>query len=222
MTIPGRLPDGPLISLRLQAALAQTGATTTAAVEPNDPANFPARDVLIERSGWKGTLGIGGLVLGGAGVVGAGAALVRSLAGGAATRINLPTMLAFGAAALVGGAVAGGSRLVPPRTEPALAAGIPTRELAASVDQKIPGRTKIVETIDGTFAILRDTTPTYSGGSGGSSGGSRSGGSRPSGGGGYNPPSYPSTGGSGSTSRGDDSGSSRNSTSNGNPSSDDF
>lgn len=227
MTIPGRLPDGPLISLRLRAAMdaAGTGGVTTpAAVEPSDPANFPPRDVQVERSGWKGTLGIGGLVLGGAGIVGAGAALVRSLAGGAAARPNLPTMLAFGAAALVGGAVAGGSRLIPPKTEHALAAGIPTLDLARQVDAKISGKTDIIECADGTFAIVRDTSPTYSdgGGSGSSSGSRSNGGSRPSNSGGGSSPSYPSSGGGGSTSRGDDSGSSRNSTSNGNPSSDDF
>ncbi|MCW2921562.1 MAG: hypothetical protein JWL76_1436 [Thermoleophilia bacterium] len=215
MTIPGRLPDGPLISLRLQAALA--------AVEPSDPANFPPSTVQIERSGLRNTFGIGGLVVGGAGIIGAGAALVGALRGGASARLNLPTMLAFGAATIVGGTLAGGSRLIGPKSEYALAAGIPTLDLAHQVDARISGKTKIVEAADGTFAILRDNSPTYSGGGGsGSSGGSRpsGGGSRPSSGGGSSP-SYPSSGG-GSTSRGDDSGSSRNSTSNGNPSSDDF
>ncbi len=223
MTIPGRLPDGPLISLRLRTALDAAGGAAPASLEPSDPANFPPRDVQIERNGWKNTLGIGGIVLGAGGIIGAGAALVRSLGGGAAVRPNLPTMLAFGAAALVGGAMAGGNRLIPPRTEHALAAGIPSLDLAKQVDTQISGRTDIVECADGTFAILRDNSPTYSGGGGsGSSSGSRSGGSRPSGGSGSSGPSYPSSGGSGSTSRGDDSGSSRNSTSNGNPSSDDF
>ncbi len=213
MAIPGRLPDGPLISLRLREALAT--------IEPNDPKNFPPREVQVERSGWKSTLGIGGLVVGGAGVLGAGVSLLRALGSGGSARVHMPMMLAFGAATLVGTGGAGLSRIIPPRTEHALAAGIPTRAQAELVDREISGRTKIVETTDGTFAILRDTSPVSSGGGSGSSGGSRSGGgSRPSGGG-YNPPSYPS-GGGGSTSRGDDSGGSRNSTSNGNPGYDDF
>jgi hypothetical protein len=204
----------------LQTVLAAVGAQ--AAPDPADPANFPAREVQVPRTGLVNTLGYGGLALGGIGVVGLGASLVRSLTSGGAMLLSMPVTIGLGAAALLGGAAFGGSRLIGPKSEHALAAGIPNEDMARRVDARVPGDTKIVECDDGTFAILRDNRPHYSGGGGGgsSSGGSR----RPSGGGGggYNPPSYPSTGGGGSTSRGDDSGSSRNSSSNGNPSSDDF
>jgi hypothetical protein len=201
----------------LQAVLAAVGAQ--AAPDPADPANFPARDVQIERTGLVNTLGYGGLAVGGLAVAGAGAALIRSMASGGLTRVSMPVMLGLGAAALLGGAAFGGSKLIGPKTEHALAAGIPNLELAHRVDAKVSGYTKIVECADGTFAILRDSPPSYSGGGGGGS--SSGGSSRPSSGGGGYTPSYPSSGG-GSTSRGDDSGSSRNSTDNGNPSSDDF
>jgi hypothetical protein len=203
-----------------QTVLAAAGAQ--AAPDPADPANFPARDVQVPRTTARNVLGYGGLAVGSFGAVGLGASLVRSLTSGGAMRLSMPVAIGLGAAALLGGAAFGGSRLIGPSTEHALAAGIPNEALAHQVNARVPGDTKIVECADGTFAILRDNRPHYSGG-GGSSGGS-SGGSRRSGGssgGGYTP-SYPSSGGGGSTSRGDDSGSSRNSTSNGNPSSDDF
>jgi hypothetical protein len=204
----------------LQRVLAAVGAQ--AAPDPADPANFPARSVQVPRTGLVNTLGYGGLALGGIGVVGAGVSLIRSMSSGGMSRPFLPVMLGLGGVALLGGALFGGSKLIGPKTESALAAGIPTHELAERVDAKISGYTKIVECADGTFAILRDSPPSYSGGGGSSGGGSRSGGSRPSGGGGGYTPSYPSSGGGGHTSGGDDSGSSRNSTNNGNPSSDDF
>jgi len=224
MTLGQRLADGPLISMRLQAALAQTGSTPVflAGTDANDPANFPPGPVQIERTGWRSTLGISGIALASGGIAAGATALIRSATSGGGARLHLPMMLAFGAAALVGGATAGASRLIGPRTEQALASGIPTREQAGDVARRISGRTKVVETADGSFAVLRDDRPVYSNDGGGSSGrsggGSRTGGS----GGSSRPPSYPSGGSSGRTSGGDDSGSSRNSTSNGNPSRDDF
>lgn len=205
----------------IQTLHAAVGAQ--ASPDPADPANFPPRDVQVPRTGLVNTLGYGGLALGGIGVVGAGASLIRALTSSGSMRLSMPVMLGLGGAALLGGAAFGGSRLIGPKTERALAAGIPSEALARQVDARVPGDTKIVRTADGTYAILRDDRPRSSGG-GGSSGGTRGGTRRPSGGsggGGYTP-SYPSGGGGGSTSRGDDSGSSRNSSSNGNPSSGDF
>jgi hypothetical protein len=204
------------------AHAAQAIARLDTALDRSDPANFPAAQVQVPRTGLRQGIGIPGLVVGGAGIAGVGVSLVRQLTSGGALRLHMPTMLALGAATLLGGAAFGASRLIGPSSRQALAANIPTRDLAEQVERRISGRTKVVECTDGSFAVLRDTTPVSTGGSGGSRRPSSSGGSSRPSNSGSNAPSYPSTGGGGSTSRGDDSGSSRNSSSNGNPSSDDF
>ena len=199
-------------------------ATVAATARQNDPSDFPPGPVKVPRTGWRAGVGITGLSIAGIGLAGAGVTLLR--ASGPGARVQLPAMLAFLGATLLGGATAGGSRLIGPSTERALAAGIPTRERAELVDRSIPGDTKIVQATDGSFAILRDVKPTrtYNGGSSRRdddddrrSSPTRSSGSSSS----SSSSGYPSSS-SGRTSSGDDSGSSRNSTSNGNPSYGDF
>ncbi|MCB0879907.1 MAG: hypothetical protein KDC46_13125 [Thermoleophilia bacterium] len=195
------------------------------ATDDADPAKYPPRTVQVERGGLKTTMRIAGTVLGGGAIAGALTAFGRAATSGGRARVQMPFMLAMAGAAAVGGVLWGTSGAIPDRSESALAAGIPTRDLASRVAGRLPGRTEVVECSDGTFAVLRKKV-TYSSGGGGGSSSHRSGGSSS---GGYRPPSssgggssYPSSGGGGSTSRGDDSGSSRNSSSNGNPSSSDF
>jgi hypothetical protein len=195
-------------------------------VDPGDPRLYGAGDVQVERTGWKSTLGFGGLALAGTGVLAGAASLVSAALSHGSSRISLPVMAVFGGAGLLGGAAFGLSRVLPPKTEHALKVGIPSEELAHVVLSRIPEDGRVVQAADGSFAILKHVVHYSSGGSSGghssSSGHSSSTTTHHS-----NPapaPDYPSSSG-GHTSPGD-SGSSHssggNSTSNGNPSESDF
>jgi len=157
------------------------------------------------------------------GVLAGVSALIRTGLSHGAVRPNLPTMLAAAGAALLGGSLFAIGTSIGPRTEHALAAGIPTRAQAAALEGRIPGYTDVVECADGTFAVVRGEAPRHSSGGGSNSGSSsnHSNGSHSNGSSSSGSSSYPSSS-SGSTSSGDDSGSSRDSSSNGNPSDSDF
>jgi hypothetical protein len=209
--------------------------------DPTNPSLYPAGNVQVERSGLRTTMLIGGATVGGLGAVAGISALARQALSHGMTRASLPWLAAFGGAALLGGATAALSFAIPPKTEHALHANIPSRDLAELVESRIPQNAKVVETVDGSFALINEPVRVHhSSGGSGSSRHHSSGSSHSSGG--SSRPSYPSvpgghtssgdTGGSsshypsGGTSHGD-SGSSHsssggNSTSNGNPSSDDF
>jgi hypothetical protein len=216
---------------------AVTAAAPTDPTDPTDPKNFPPGAVKLPRTGIRTTMQVLGGLVGGVGIAGAAAALITGLGKGPLVRPNMGALLGLGAAAILGGAVFGGSFAVGPRTEHALAAGIPTEDLAHSVEMRVPGDTEVVKTDDGTYAVLRRVV-LHTGGGGGARSSNDDDDDRPSrprpstpSGGGYQPapsspsPSYPSSPG-GDTSPGDSGGgshsSSGNSTSNGNPSEDDF
>lgn len=200
----------------MPASVAGVPSAETEAIRSARPSDYLPAEVQVDPLAAK-VFGIEGIAMG---VLG-GAIAGYSLLSGEPTN-----QVVIGAgAALLGATIFGASRFIGPETREALAAGIPSRSEAELVAGQIPGSTKVVHATDGTWAVLRgdpprrpssyvpDVTDT-----------------RPSGSSveptpAYEPPSdYPSANW-GHTSRGDDPlppQSGGNSTSNGNPSDDDF